>query len=569
MRPCKHISDVPELLAEWDFEKNQEVEPAGIAFRTHELYWWICRRGHSYKASPHNRAVGKGCPYCAGRKILQGFNDLASQRPALASEWDYEKNAGLSPEEVLVTSSKRAWWKCDKGHSWDTIVLVRSRYGCGCPYCSGHKVVQGYNDLATLKPELLSEWDYERNTDFTPMEISVFSAKRVWWKCAMGHRWRTAVANRGRPDGTGCPYCSNKKVQAGYNDIATVRPELLFEWDYEKNTDISPEEVSPGAGRIVWWKCKKGHSWQAPVERRKESGCPYCAGRKAWKGFNDVASQRPDLLHEWDYEKNTGVSPEEITTGSGRKVWWKCEKGHSWQMPPVSRKEGSMCPVCFGHNVVAGINDLATLCPEMVKQWDYDKNILYSPEMLSPSSNRMVWWLCENGHSWRISPNHRQRGNGCPYCANKKVLAGYNDLATFFPGLAAEWDYQRNEDFTPDQAVLYSQRSVYWKCGKGHSWRSPIVSRSRSGHGCPYCAGQRVIKGENDLATVDPKIASEWDIQKNAPLTPNQVMAGSSRRVWWKCEKGHSWKAAIHSRKVSGCPYCNNHSIEMKTSFIS
>ena len=160
MRSNKHVSDVQEMLKEWDFSKNDGVSPYETAIRTHSIYWWLCSKGHSWEASPHNRAIGKGCPYCANRKVLAGYNDLASQRPDLVSEWDTEKNAGLSPSDVLVTSTKKVWWKCREGHTWNALIHVRTRLGCNCPYCANRKVVAGYNDLATLKPELLSECAY-------------------------------------------------------------------------------------------------------------------------------------------------------------------------------------------------------------------------------------------------------------------------------------------------------------------------------------------------------------------------------------------------------------------------
>ena len=555
MKGIVKLSGLPELMREWDFEKNKGVVPEDISFRSHSDYWWICEKGHSWQANPHNRAAGKGCPYCAGRKVIAGFNDLASQRPELLKEWDYERNGILRPDGVTVSSGKKAWWLCEKGHSWEAVVASRSA-GCGCPYCAGKKVLPGYNDLLTLRPDLVKEWDYGKNEGLQPEEVTCGSEKRVWWKCQAGHSWKTGISNRVR--GTGCPYCKNRKIAAGENDLAALRPDLLKEWDYEKNKDVRPDQVTPGSGKKIWWKCQNGHSWQAPVhDRQAGQRCPYCINKRVWPGFNDFASICPELLSEWDYERNNGIQPEDVTVSSGKKVWWHCRNGHIWQASPHDRGKGQGCPYCNGHYVLPGYNDLATVRPDLLQEWDLNRNLLHSPDHLSPGSNAMVWWVGKKGHSWRISPNHRSRGSGCPYCANKKVLPGYNDLATLRPDLIVSWDYEKNSPLTPEQVTEKSKKRAWWICEKGHSWRTIISNRTHHGRGCPYCAGQKVLPGENDLMTLKPEIAKEWDYEKNGQLTPDMVMPGSGHKAWWKCKKGHSWQAVIGSRALNGCPYCS------------
>jgi DNA-directed RNA polymerase subunit RPC12/RpoP len=180
-------------------------------------------------------------------------------------------------------------------------------------------------------------------------------------------------------------------------------------------------------------------------------------------------------------------------------------------------------------------------------------------------SNKAVWWKCKKGHSWKATVNSRSRkgkgrkqGGGCPYCAGKKVLAGFNDLETLNPVVAGEWDNGKNM-LTTSQVTVASGKSVWWKCRKeGHSWRATIASRTINGNNCPYCAGQRVLKGFNDLETLNPELADEWDCEKNL-LAPSQVTVGSGKYVWWKCHKeGHSWRTTVADRHSNGsrCPYC-------------
>ena len=145
-----------------------------------------------------------------------------------------------------------------------------------------------------------------------------------------------------------CPYCCNQKILKGYNDLATTNPELLKEWDFEKNTDVSPYEISAGTLRKVWWKCEKGHSWQAAVISRKNGiGCPYCSGKRILAGYNDLFTRYPFLFKEWNFEKNIGINTEALACRSTMKVWWKCSAcGNEWQANIASRVLGAKCPKC-------------------------------------------------------------------------------------------------------------------------------------------------------------------------------------------------------------------------------
>lgn len=104
---------------------------------------------------------------------------LASVHPELIPEWS-EKNLPLTPDKITFGSNKRVWWKGACGHEWETSVKARSK-GEKCPICSGARVIEGINDLATLKPLLAQEWS-EKN-ELKPTEVSVASHKKIIWKC--------------------------------------------------------------------------------------------------------------------------------------------------------------------------------------------------------------------------------------------------------------------------------------------------------------------------------------------------------------------------------------------------
>ena len=131
------------------------------------------------------------------------------------------------------------------------------------------------NSLLFINPNLSREWNYEKNGDLKPEYVFANSIKKVWWKCNNGHEWQAKIANRN--NGRNCPYCSNQKILKGLNDLSTINPNLASEWNYEKNGDLKPEDFMAGSGKKVWWKCSKGHEWQATINNRnKGRGCPYC-----------------------------------------------------------------------------------------------------------------------------------------------------------------------------------------------------------------------------------------------------------------------------------------------------
>lgn len=336
---------------------------------------------------------------------------------------------------------------------------------------------------------------------------------------------------------------------------------LLKQWHPTKDISLTPQDVTSGSKRKIWWLCEKGHKWQAAVYTRTGggSGCPYCAGKRAYPGENDLASQCPDIAAQWHPTKNGSVTPDSVTTGSHREVWWSCEKGHEWRAMVKTRVEGTGCPVCANRVIKPGENDLAATHPDIAAQWHPVKNGKLTPQDVVPGTRRKVWWRCEKGHEWQAAVASRVNGMGCPVCAGKAVVPGANDLATFYPEIAKEWHPTKNGTLTPETVSPYSNKKVWWICVLGHEYLAVIGLRTQRGDGCPYCAGHKVLPGFNDLATVEPEIAKQWHHTLNGTLTPEMMTAGSHRKIWWQCPNGHTWKAVVYSRTgpgKSGCPVC-------------
>ena len=459
---------------------------------------------------------------------------LAETHPDLASQ-----AVGWDPAKITAGSGKKLPWICSLGHQWEAAVHSRAGRNAGCPICSGHKILPGFNDLATFFPEIAQEasgWD--------PSKISRANGSKLLWKCSFGHKWEAKVSNRTLKN-QGCPTCSDKRVLKGKNDLSTTHPDLAneaFGWD--------PSEFMEGHTGKKEWKCKLGHIWEATIASRagRKTGCSVCDGKKVEVGFNDLKSHFPELASQ-----ASGWDPTTFTSRSGKKLLWKCSFGHTWIESIQNRtrptKSHYGCPVCSGHKILPGFNDLQTKFPEIAVEafgWD--------PAAISPGNNNKFNWLCGYGHEYSAQVSSRVfKKTGCPVCSNMKVLPGFNDLQTKFPEIAKQafgWD--------PTTVVPGTEKVKSWKCEKGHVWNAMVYERTGKdkGFGCRICSGRELLIGFNDLATKFPEVAEEafgWD--------PSNTLAGHGKKKKWKCNAGHVWDAEVSTRTSAGtgCPSCGKY----------
>ena len=449
---------------------------------------------------------------------------LAETHPELAAQAD-----GWDPTLVCAGSYKKMYWKCVSDHKWEASIANRSRNNTGCPICANRKVLAGLNDLSTTHPQLAREAD-----GWDPTSVTAGSHRVMSWRCQLGHTWKAGLKSRSTV-GSGCPICSNRNVLVGFNDLATTHPQLAREadgWD--------PTSVTAGSHRVMSWRCQLGHTWKTQIVVRKLGfKCPHCSNLKVLAGFNDLVTTHPGLAIEAD-----GWDPTQVIAGSHKKLSWKCQLGHTWLATPNNRTSSeSGCPICGNKQIVIGFNDLATTNPKLAIEADG-----WDPNSVTFSSGQKLGWKCKLGHKWKARVAERSAGGGCPYCANKKVLPGFNDLATTHPELSKfvnGWD--------PTQVIAGSHKVVSWKCKLEHTWETQIHSKSASETGCPICNHKKLLVGFNDLVTTHPGLAIEadgWD--------PTQVIAGSHKKLSWKCQLGHAWVAALYSRSQGrGCPTCS------------
>lgn len=363
----------------YSYDKNDGVNPEKLELANSEELWFIGTTcNHEFKTTLGNilrKDRENKCPYCEGRRILIGFNDLKTKYPEFFNgenkiQWNEKKNKdeGVLLDNISEGSLKPSWFICKNGHEWKANTHNVFVLGKGCPYCGGKKSIIGKNDLTITHPEIAKEWNCERNIK-KPEDYKAGSNKKVWWRTEAERygkiwilEWEDRIDTR-TIQNAGCPYLTNKKVLKGFNDFETWcihnnRKDLLEEWDYEKNGDLKPEDCLDGGTKYVWWKkllFKDDKvfeaSWKALIRHRKLGiGDPYSSipARTVLKGYNDLASCYPEIAKEWNYDKNDELKPDEVLTQSNKKVWWKCNNcGNEWETT-ISNRTGTdnNCPAC-------------------------------------------------------------------------------------------------------------------------------------------------------------------------------------------------------------------------------
>ena len=545
MAEKKYIIDNAELMAEWNWEKNIEFDfdPKLLTVGSGKKVWWKCSKGHEWQATIDRRSQGKGCPYCSGRNAIKGKNDLQTVNPALAKEWNYDKNNGLTPTDVLPSSNKKVWWKCGKGHEWTAMIRSRSD-GRGCPYCSGRHAVSGINDLQTVNPALATEWNYERNSGLMPMDVLPNSNKKVWWKCSKGHEWQSTVANRN--NGNGCPYCLGRYAVKGENDLQTVNPAIAKEWNYEKNDDLKPEEFTANSNKDVWWKCSKGHVWHASIANRsKGNGCPVCNSERK-TSFPEYAlayylkRSGLDVVHSYrakGYELDIYIPSLKIAIEYDGYYWHKNRMRKDIEKNYKCKKDGIKL-----YRLREGLPPLN------------DSSIDYIVQENQKNLSKVLEAILSEIIGDCISVDME---TDTVAIENLRVLTEKeNSLFFSNPETTGEWHYEKNGVLKPEHFAPNSHRKVWWKCQIGHEWQASIANRNK-GRGCPYCSGKKVLPGYNDLQTVNPALANEWNYEKNTGVRPIDVTPNSNKKAWWICSNGHEWEAKINNRNNgNGCPIC-------------
>lgn len=542
----------PELVKEWDFEKNQNVRPDECSPRSQRKAWWKCAKGHSWQAIIGNRTRKwkSACPFCSNRMLCAG-NSLAQVRPDIATDWHPDKNAPLTPNDVVAGGSTKVWWICKHGHEWQAPVGRRVFAGSGCSKCAlqtSRIEIAVYSELVALFDEVL------------------------WREKIAGYECDVYLKENGIGIEIDGVYWHSRKPEQELKKSKAFESEglLLFRLRENGLHPISERDLSfkfsdkefHVVSRLVSSLLK--HATLMDSQRRKLQN--YIEGpglinerfyRKLLSDLpappldQSLAIKMPDIAKEWAYDLNAPLLPEHFRRAANKNVWWRCASGHIWKTSINSRgSQGTGCPACpRKKKIVTDENNFAAVYPDIAREWHQGKNGSLLPENIRPHAGQKIWWQCSKGHEWQAVAASRANGTGCPYCYGR-YPTNENNLASKYPELLAEWDWEKNKGLNPSDFTPHVGKKVWWRCGKGHDWQATIYNRAKNKSGCPICVREKARK------------YSIADMQKFARGRGGECLSAkftsSREKLKWCCKKGHIWEGRADGviYEYKWCPMC-------------
>lgn len=504
MEKKKYISEIPELMKEWDWNANGDLDPTKLTVGCNKKVWWKCHFcGHKWQTSIYHRAQGEQrCPSCHhGRwsKIRRGLNTQIKSE--IIKDWDYTKNNKLTPDMFTKCSRHKVWWKCHIcGREIEKSI---GKYN-GCNYCKKQNVLNKKN-LTITNPQLLEEWDYTKNKDINPTQVLASNPKKVWWICKKcGCKWEAKINNRAVLK-RGCPCCANKKVIVGKNDLTTTHPDLANEWHPTKNGNLKPCDVVAGSNKKIWWLCPKGHEYQATLNHRsgnKGTNCPICASgiqtsfaEQAFyfyikKLFPDAINRyKPDFLGKMELD---------IYIPS---IKWAIEyDGEAFHKQDKLSRERKKYHLCQEN----GIKLIRFREKKIILGQNIADECYHTPDMSNPKNlEKMIMWFLKTLDftgigRFQINPFdvdiQRDQIKILKSCAKEYKKGSFGEL---YPELAKEWHPTKNEGLTPFMFKPGSDHKVWWICPIcNYEYTTSIAHRTSPKNrdkatGCPKCGIKR------------------------------------------------------------------------------
>ena len=496
MKQKSYIIDNKELMSEWDWDANADLDPNKLTSGSNKKAWWKCSKcAHKWQTTIHHRAVRKqDCPKCRYifKKKIQA--NLTATHPKAKNYWLFSKNNLLTPDLFSQYACQRVWWKCpDCGCEWEEKIKNQVKKLAWCPHCK-----KGIRDLASFLPELVKEWHKTKNID-NPERVSYASNKYAWWKCSKcNYEWKAKISNRSILK-RGCPCCSEpaQVVVPGINDLKTKFPHIAKEWHPSKNGDLLPENFTGGTSKKVWWQCPFGHEYKATIGHRTAqngTGCPICySGRQTSFAeqavFFYVKRLYPDTLSRY---KSDFLGKFEFDVYIPSIKYAIEYDGEAWHKQNKIEREKRKYQICKEHGItLIRMREQMPESGEDVADRIVGMNNLYKHKNLEFALRKLLMLL----NLYKPIPDDlinlkRDRFKILEY--KKSEIS--NSLVSVRPDIAMEWHPTKNGNLQPSMFSCGSDHKVWWSCPKcACEYQSTISHRTNKKipTGCPVCGKER------------------------------------------------------------------------------
>jgi hypothetical protein len=564
----------PEVLKFWDYRKMAK-SPKEVNVTSYEKGYWKCPRcRYEWEQSFYQRCASKvnKCPNCEIRNKNGFTKSLKIHNPEVIKYIINDDTCPIDLETISSRSTKIVKLRCpyDESHIFKKSIRgIPLKEPFGCPYCSkGSRriVIKGATDFFTIVPKAKEMWDWDKNKKLNPYALLPNSRKKAFFLCEEGHSFIKELNNFTRSQR--CPVCFeiNKMYVNKY-------PHILKQWDYQKNKQFNVRATLAMSQEVVWWRCDKcGYEWKAQIKSRRDSKgeCPSCETRIVIvEGTNDLFSVVPQLRSIYDFEKNKGIDPKQISLSFNQPLWWKCQEcGYNWKSNVSTRIKGNYgnydflgCPFCEKRNLSRKRIVYGKEYPSLISMFLEKLNGCSLSDVNNlAQSNVKYWWNCKFcGLNFKSTVDLMIRSintkfHGCSYCSGHLVDIR-KSFAILHPDLMDEFSPDNKVD--PYKYTEKSSKKVKWVCRKNynHTWYATFQARTDGKGNCNFCRGYTYGKM---LYITRPNLKPFFDNEKNN--RPFETYTNqSNEKLWWKCKNNHSFRQAAYlysNSEVFYCPIC-------------
>ena len=649
------VADTPAVRY-WDYGRNAGIDPATVASKSGKKFWWICCDcGQPHQKVAQHEQDSQRCRLC-GQKY--GCRNAMPTRVAkthsvaddpIGKYWDYERNVGIDPATVAYKSNSVYWWICSKCGKPHQRTATNEQKSTLCQECGREKGSASSYAARVRKTHSIADdpivgkcWDYERNTE-DPTKFTYQCNRKFWWICPeCGESFQRAGNHM--HDGQLCDKCAMKRIHARrhvtYMQTAVSIADDPIQskyWDYERNPE-DPHDIPFRSNGYYYWicpECGKSYKRNASYQYVSSHLCNDCADKARLAAHaatrmerSEKVSDRPNLLAQWDYEKND-VSPDQVLAHAITNYWWKCPMcGKSEQSTPDKKYETRACFKCGSilggkkHREMEVLRkgSFGDLHPHLAKEWHPTMNGDVTPYDITSGCSDYFYWQCKYGHVFQTSPSERvKRHAGCPTCKMSLRTSFTEQAIAFYLSKTLEVKPHHKEGgfnfdiFIPSLKYVIEYDGMFWhakeetakrdkrkdKYCKKKGWHiirvkeadkinkvegNHIYAQRRNtdyvwliGEVCKQLGilppadididrdtpeiYSRVnpVEKPGSLQEKKPELLKYWNYEANNPVKPDMVAPFSHLAFSWHCpDCGHEWTQRlieISNRKIS-CPKC-------------